>query len=162
MASPLRSFGLTLFVVSALGACSSTVASPPPGVGAGAGGQGTGGDDGGGGVEVSNRPESVVCGTETCTGGDVCITRPLAPECEIKADSADPCPQDKPNVTMCGGAGVPCCCEDTPDPLTECSPASGCGDFVDCTCLGSECPSPMICSPTGTEGAFLCEDPPVP
>jgi len=120
-----------------------------------------GSDTGQGGSGGENRPTEVDCGSETCTGGDVCIVRPQAATCEPKTDAAVPCPADLPNETLCGGAGVPCCCGETPPAITACDPAGQCGSSVGCDCLGDVCEAPNLCYALEA-GSFSCEPPPEP
>ncbi len=103
-----------------------------------------------------DEPDPVVCGSDTCTGGDICMVTAQEPECEIKDNELDPCPSDKPNDTQCGGAGTPCCCGDAPAPLTACDPATACGAEVTCDCLTDACPSGWMCSATAEPGKFTC------
>ena len=116
------------------------------------GGGGTGGGGTGGG-----RPDPVQCGSDTCTGGDICMVTPQEPECENKQNPSDPCPPDKPNDTFCGGAGGECCCGEAPPSLYECDPASACGTQVTCDCLTDVCPPDWMCSTTAEPGQFVCE-----
>jgi hypothetical protein len=114
----------------------------------------TGTSGGGGGAP------DVLCGAGVCTGGDVCRVLPIAPECSNLPDG-ESCPEGT-TETLCGGAGTPCCCGETPPPVEECMAPLGCeGAPPSCTCLEpSFCPEGRWCLDTATPGRVLCEEPP--
>ncbi len=124
------------------------------GSGTGTGGSGTGGDatGGGGGSSVD-----VPCGEAICSGGDYCLVIPIAPAC-TPLDEGNMCPEGT-TETQCGGAGLPCCCGETPPPETSCVAPEGCeGEVPSCACLVEPCEVGRDCVDTATPGEILCEE----
>lgn len=98
----------------------------------------------------------VACDTLTCSGTDVCVMEEHEHVCQTLEDTAAGCP-DGTTATMCGGAGIPCCCEPTPAPTWSCA---ACGEVASCDCV--TCPGDKVCEATGTEGTFRCAELPKP
>jgi hypothetical protein len=116
----------------------------------GAGGTGTGGT-GGTGEAGSGTP----CGEGlVCESGEVCVVVPLAPSCTVKEAETDLCPMGTTD-SLCGGAGLPCCCEPAPPPTRSCVEAPGCVDAPACGCLPDVCPPASDCTDTA-QGEVTC------
>lgn len=120
-----------------------------------AGGGAVGGGGGGGGGAPTP------CGdTLTCTGTQACVVTVLQPACTNKANPADPCPPGTMD-SMCGGAGLPCCCEPTPLPEHACVDAAACGGTVSCACLPQACDLGAECMDSAA-GEVTCAPLPAP
>ena len=103
---------------------------------------------------------AVACGTAlTCSEPAVCVRQSISATCETREDTATACPEGT-EPTQCGGAGLPCCCEPTPEPTYSCFDASACADPVGCDCVGAACDAGTDCS-AATDG-FACEELPKP
>lgn len=124
----------------------------------GSDGSGSGDSDGSGGESETGSAQLVVCGDSECAGGEICMSFVQEPACENKLEG-QPCPEGT-DETLCGGAGIACCCGPVPAPVNECAAPAGCDDVVDCACLGDICFEE--CSATATEGVFMCTPLPVP
>ncbi len=106
----------------------------------------------------------LACGDAlVCDTGEVCIEDVIAPACTNLDDPEAMCPPGQ-DLTYCGGAGIPCCCEPPPRSEFRCITPSGCGDVVDCTCLGEICTEGRECAALGVDPtrAFACEELPTP
>jgi hypothetical protein len=98
--------------------------------------------------------EPIACGEIECAANQACLTFPQSPMCTDKPED-QPCPPGT-TETYCGGAGLPCCCEPPPAPVTECVDPV-CEGQVDCDCLAEVCIP--TCTPSATSGVFICEEP---
>ena len=102
--------------------------------------------------------EPLVCDTLSCSGTDLCVQTLLPAECTNREDTGVACPEGT-TPSMCGGAGIACCCEPAPDPTWECQ---ACGATPSCDCVtctaGTECMERA--SASGRE--FVCEELPMP
>lgn len=98
----------------------------------------------------------LACDTLTCGGDEVCVVEQYEPVCQNLDDTAGACP-DGTTRSMCGGAGIPCCCEPTPAPTYSCAECSG---EPSCDCV--TCPADKACEATGTAGTFQCAELPKP
>ncbi|MDP2316381.1 MAG: hypothetical protein Q8P41_26015 [Pseudomonadota bacterium] len=116
------------------------------------------------GCPPTDTPEdtaTLACGTLTCTGAEVCIQESYEPECENRTDTGAACPEGT-TASMCGGAGIPCCCGAAPEQTYSCHDAGTCGDTPACDCLGDVCPEGKECMGSGSESVFTCSEPPKP
>jgi hypothetical protein len=103
------------------------------------------------------------CGELTCTGGEVCLQESYEPECTNREDTGAACP-DGTTATMCGGAGMPCCCGPDPARTSACIDPGACGATPTCDCLGDICPEGKMCVEQAADGGteLLCEPMPKP
>ena len=97
---------------------------------------------------------TTACGDAlTCAPGEVCVQEPLERPCEI-VEEGEPCPPDQ-MPSMCGGAGVPCCCGEPPPPDYSCVVPEGCDGVPTCACI--ECAPDRSCAEPMGDGPFVCE-----
>lgn len=53
------------------------------------------------------------CDALSCAETDLCVRQDYPAECTNREDTGAACPEGT-TATMCGGAGIPCCCEPAP------------------------------------------------
>jgi hypothetical protein len=120
------------------------------------------GDDFNAGADTTSSTEtggeSFACGDIDCAADQACLTFGQQPMCENKQDD-QPCPEGT-TETLCGGAGIPCCCGPTPASIYQCTATTECGEIVDCGCLAEVC-TPQ-CWATADAKVFICEEGPAP
>ncbi len=99
------------------------------------------------------------CGLLNCNAAESCLQESYEPTCENRTDTGAPCPEGT-TASMCGGAGIACCCEPPPEMTYQCVDATACGNTCDCI----SCPGDKACISVGSEssGVFLCEELPKP
>lgn len=102
---------------------------------------------------------AISCGELSCEGETVCLRETYSPECVNRVDTAEPCPEGT-TPSMCGGAGIPCCCEPAPAATYQCVSASACSAEPACDCLGEVCPEDKECTSVSspTSGLFSCDE----
>ncbi|MES2638391.1 MAG: hypothetical protein V4850_02885 [Myxococcota bacterium] len=121
------------------------------------------------GCPTADKPDSsdtdpLACGEAlTCDATAVCVRDSHEPDCEDRADTGAPCPEGT-TASMCGGAGMPCCCGATPEPTYRCYEAGTCGESPTCDCLGAVCGESEGCSSVGSETSrlYACDELPKP
>lgn len=112
------------------------------------------------GCLTSPSPEDSVrglaCDSRSCGAGNVCLVESYEPACTNLADTGETCP-DGTTRSMCGGAGIPCCCGATPDETFSCATCDG---EPSCDCV--TCPGDKACEATTEAGVFRCAELPKP
>lgn len=110
-------------------------------------------------AETKDDSSGKSCGSLSCKPGESCLQESYPPACENRADTGTPCPEGT-TATLCGGAGIACCCEPPPEMTYQCIDATACGNSCDCI----SCPEGKACTTVGsqTSGVFLCEELPMP
>lgn len=106
----------------------------------------------------------IACGAAlTCGGGAVCVQEAFAPSCQTRLDTAVACPEGT-TESMCGGAGMPCCCAPAPPMTYRCYEPAGCGTVPACDCVQAACSPDKQCMgvTSETSGIFRCEEPAAP
>ncbi len=102
------------------------------------------------------------CGNElTCAADEACVREDYEPACssldpDIDEPSDSDCPENQ-RLTACGGAGLPCCCDQERPPSTyTCAAADACGSDKTCDCVEDPCPGSKECALSGTKETLVC------
>ncbi len=145
-------------------ACASTGAGSEGGSGSGGGSTGGSGGSGESSADSgsSDSGGGIACGEMSCGFAEVCVHDFTDPTCTNVEDPSAPCPEGQ-QMSMCGGAGIPCCCEPPPPVQYRCVSASTCPAMPACDCLGPICDGGRECIALGESPLdFGCQTPPAP
>jgi hypothetical protein len=94
------------------------------------------------------------CDTLSCAETDLCVRQDYPAECTNREDTGAACPEGT-TATMCGGAGIPCCCEPAPVSTFTCQ---ACGDTPSCECVTCESGTDCMEQASTSGREFVCEE----
>lgn len=109
------------------------------------------------GRDTSTPEDAFACGGASCPQDTLCVETTYDPSCVDLTDTGSACP-DGTTRTLCGGAGLPCCCGEAPAPTYTCQ---ACYGTPSCDCV--TCDDGKMCGGTGQDARlFVCASPDVP